>query len=196
MLTEKDQHAIRDVLDFWFADDTKPRWYDSTKAFDDLCRDRFGDHVGQAAKGVLAVWEQSAEGALALCILLDQMPRNLFRGTAKAFETDQSAMAVAERAIDRGLDHELEGDRRKFFYLPFMHSERLADQERCVELARALGDEKTLHHAEEHADLIRRFGRFPHRNANIGRSSTPDEIAFLAEGANTYGQTPTGDGKS
>jgi len=192
MPTEQDEHAIGAILDFWFADDAKARWYDATQAFDELCRQRFGDWVEKAAKGDLAVWEPSADGALAVCLLLDQMPRNLFRGEAKAFATDQEAVAVAARALERGLDQALDSERRKFLYLPFMHSEHLADQERSVALAKEHGDETTLRYAEDHADVIRRFGRFPHRNAIIGRSSTPEEEAFLAGGADTYGQTPAG----
>jgi uncharacterized protein (DUF924 family) len=189
MLSDTDHQAIAALLDFWFADETKPRWYDATPAFDDLCRQRFGDLAARAANGELLAWESTAEGALAVCLLLDQVPRNIFRGTAKAFATDDHAVAVASRAIDRGFDRNLDLERRKFFYLPFMHSERLEEQERSVTIAKDLGDEETLHYAEDHADIIRRFGRFPHRNAIIGRTNTPEEDAFLAEGAKTYGQS-------
>ncbi|MDH3660297.1 MAG: DUF924 domain-containing protein, partial [Alphaproteobacteria bacterium] len=173
MLTENDRQAIGALLEFWFAEDTKARWYDSTKAFDELCRQRFGALVDKAAGGDLTAWEQSADGALAACLLLDQMPRNLFRGTAKAFATDPKTVEVAARAIERGFDQELELEKRKFLYMPFMHSERLADQERSVAISEGLNDENTLHYAEDHADIIRRFGRFPHRNAILGRKSTP-----------------------
>ena len=189
-MTEQDRQAIADLLDFWFADETKPRWYDSTKAFDDLCQQRFGGLVEQAADGKLKAWEQSADGALALCLLLDQLPRNLFRGTARAFTTDVKAAAMATRAIEQGLDQHLDLERRKFLYLPFMHSENLAEQERSVALAKAIGDHETLKYAEDHADIIKRFGRFPHRNGILGRTSTPAEEAFLAAGAKTYGQAP------
>lgn len=189
MLKETDRQDISMLLDFWFAEDTKPRWYDSSKGFDDLCRQRFGDLTEKAAAGDLAAWEHSAEGALALCLLLDQMPRNLFRGTPKAFASDPKAAAVAARAIERGFDQALDPERRKFLYLPFMHSEVLADQERSVALSEALNDEGTLHYANDHADIIRRFGRFPHRNKILGRTSTAEEEAFLAAGAKTYGQS-------
>ena len=188
MPNESDQQAIRDLLDFWFDEKTKPRWYDSTSAFDALCRQRFGDLVEQASSGDLVVWEQTAEGALALCLLLDQMPRNLYRATPKAFATDQKAVGVAKHAIDRGFDQHLDLEKRKFLYMPFMHSEQLADQERSVELSKALDDENTLSYAEDHADIIRRFGRFPHRNAILKRQSTAQEKAFLADGAKNYGQ--------
>ncbi|MGI9505162.1 MAG: DUF924 family protein [Geminicoccaceae bacterium] len=190
MTSEQDREMIAGVLDFWFAEETRPRWYDSTKAFDELCRQRFGSLVEQATDGKLKAWEQFADGALALCLLLDQMPRNLFRGTAKAFATDSKAAAVAAGAIEHGLDQELDLECRKFLYLPFMHSENLAEQERSVALAKAIDDTDTLKYAEDHADVIKRFGRFPHRNAILGRTSTPAEEAFLAAGAETYGQAP------
>lgn len=188
MPTESDQQAIGETLDFWFAEETKARWYDATKAFDELCRERFGELTARAAAGDLSAWENTAEGALALCLLLDQMPRNLFRGTAKAFATDPKAVDVATRAIERGLDQALDLEKRKFLYLPFMHSERLADQERSVAISKALDDENTLHYANDHANIVRRFGRFPHRNAILGRENTPEEEAFLKAGADSYGQ--------
>ncbi|MEZ5932057.1 MAG: DUF924 family protein [Alphaproteobacteria bacterium] len=188
------RQTIRELVDFWFDEETKPRWYDSTPTFDELCRQRFGALVAQAAEGELAAWEQTAEGALALCLLLDQMPRNMFRATPAAFATDEQAADVARRAIERGFDQTLDLEKRKFLYMPFMHSERLDDQERSVALAAALDDGETLRYAEEHADIIRRFGRFPHRNAILGRQSTPEEHAFLADGAKSYGQTAKDDG--
>ncbi|MGI9416359.1 MAG: DUF924 family protein [Geminicoccaceae bacterium] len=194
MTTADDRQAIDDILDFWFAEETRPRWYDSTKAFDEHCRQRFGDLVERAATGDLAPWEDSANGALALCLLLDQMPRNLFRGTPRAFATDPAAVAVASRAIDKGFDRELDIERRKFLYLPFMHSERPADQERSVAISEALGDANALHYANDHADIIKRFGRFPHRNGILGRTSTSEEEAFLAGSAKTYGQSTADDG--
>ncbi|NJO37910.1 MAG: DUF924 domain-containing protein [Rhizobiales bacterium] len=194
MPSDGDQKAIRELLDFWFDEATRPRWYDSTPAFDELCRQRYGDLAARAAQGELAGWEQTAEGALALCLLLDQMPRNLFRATPQAFGADDKAVAAAARALGRGFDRALDPDRRTFLYMPFMHSERLADQERSVALAAALDDGETLPYAEEHADIIRRFGRFPHRNAILGRESTPEEAAFLAAGARSFGQTAKSDG--
>lgn len=189
MSIEPDERSIRSLLEFWFAEETRRRWYDSTPAFDMLCRERFGDLSARAAAGDLHDWEKSAEGALALCLLLDQIPRNIHRGSPKAFETDRKAVDVASRAIENGFDHVLDEERRKFLYIPFMHSERLADQERGIALYEAAGDADSLKFAEEHADLIRRFGRFPHRNAILGRESTAEEKAFLADGAKTYGQS-------
>lgn len=191
MQTKNDQQAIDELLGFWFAEETKARWYASTDAFDERCRQHFGDLAAKAANGALAHWEETADGALAVCLLLDQMPRNLHRGTPIAFATDPKAVAVSERAIERGFDQKLDLEKRKFLYLPYMHSERLADQERSVALSEALNDENTLHYANDHADIIRRFGRFPHRNGILGRTSTPEEEAFLADGAKSYGQSAT-----
>ncbi len=189
MLAESDQQIIADLINFWFADDTRPRWYDSNQAFDDLCRQRFEKLSSQAAEGELDGWADTADGALALVLLLDQIPRNIHRGTERAFATDRLAVAVADRAIEQGTDQELDSEKRKFLYLPYMHSEILADQERSVVLATAMGDEKTLRYAKDHAEIVRRFGRFPHRNAILGRQNTPEENAFLAAGANSYGQS-------
>lgn len=191
---EPNREAIEGVLDFWFAEETKPRWYKASEAFDDHCMRHFGDLTERAIAGELGAFEESPEGALALCLLLDQMPRNLYRGSSAAFASDRKAVAVAERAIDRGFDRQLDVERRKFFYMPFMHSEILAEQERSIVLCTSLEDEDTLHHALEHADVIRRFGRFPHRNVILGRDSTDEERAFLADGAKTYGQSPKKDG--
>jgi uncharacterized protein (DUF924 family) len=192
--TESDQRAIRDIIHFWFADATKPRWYDSNQAFDDLCRQRFEELASRAANRELDEWAETAEGALALVILLDQIPRNIYRGTAKAFASDRIAVAITERAIASGADQTLDLEKRKFLYLPYMHSEVLEEQERSVAQAMASGDEKTLHYAREHADIIREFGRFPHRNAILGRQNTVDEETFLAAGAENYGQSLSKDG--
>jgi len=188
-----DEQVIQDILTFWFADETKERWYDSTPAFDQLCCDRFGTLVEKAASDELATWEKSAEGTLALCLLLDQIPRNIFRGTPRAFDTDPEAVEVASSAIEKGFDQKLDAERRKFLYLPFMHSEVMAEQERSVALSLELGDEKTLAYAEDHADIIRRFGRFPHRNAILDRESTEEELAFVKDGAKDYGQSTKSD---
>ena len=191
MPAESDQQAIQDLIDFWFADANKPRWYDSNPAFDDMCRERFEALSSRAASGELDGWAESAEGALALIILLDQIPRNIYRGTKRAFASDQLAVTVAKHVIQAGTDQALDPEKRKFLYLPFMHSETLEEQERSVALATAMGDEKMLRYAKEHADIIQRFGRFPHRNTLLGRPNTDDEAAFLAAGAKSYGQLPS-----
>jgi uncharacterized protein (DUF924 family) len=169
------------VLAFWSAAGPD-KWFGKDEAFDADIRAQFLGTYEAAASGLLNSWEETPEGALALVILLDQFPRNMFRGTARAFAADPVARAVAERAIARGFDRRIPASEQPFFYLPFEHSEHLADQERCVALVRRTGDAEALKWAELHAEIIRRFGRFPHRNAILGRDSTPDEQAFLESG--------------
>src|SRR5262249_9761011 len=135
-----------------------------------------------AAAGLLAAWEEDAESALALLIVLDQFPRNMFRGDPRIYAADPVARAVADRAIARGFDRRYAPPERQFFYLPLEHSENLADQERCGALNRAAEDADGVKWAEIHADIIRRFGRFPHRNRILGRTTTPEEQAFLDAG--------------
>jgi uncharacterized protein (DUF924 family) len=169
-----------DVLAFWRAAGPD-KWFTKDTAFDDEIRRRFLATYEAAAARRLA-WDDTAEGALALLIVLDQFPRNMFRGSARAFAADPLAREVTTQAIARGFDRAVVVSERSFFYLPFEHSETLADQERCIALNRASGDADALKWAEEHADIIRRFGRFPHRNAVLGRTTTPEEQAFLDGG--------------
>jgi len=168
------------VLAFWRAAGAD-KWFTKDAAFDAKIRAKFLATYDAAAAGALA-WDGDAEGALALVVVLDQFPRNMFRDSARAFAADPLARAVASRAIARGFDQEIAVAERSFFYLPFEHSEALADQERCVALNRASGDADALKWAEVHADIIRRFGRFPHRNGVLGRTTTPEEQAFLDGG--------------
>jgi uncharacterized protein (DUF924 family) len=169
-----------DVVTFWRAAGPQ-RWFEKDAAFDDDIRRRFLKAHEAAAAGKLTDWEASAEGALALLILLDQFSRNMFRGQARMFASDPLAHAIASRAILNGFDGAFP-DLYGFFYLPFMHSEVLADQERAIAFYRARNDADGLKWADLHADIIRRFGRFPHRNAVLGRVSTPQEQAFLDSG--------------
>ena len=180
-MAEASPTTPQEVLDFWFGAGPK-KWFSRDAAFDAAITERFMPGYEAAAAGKLSDWEQSAEGALALLILLDQFPRNMFRGSARSFATDAAALAIARRAVERGFDRQLPLPKRNFFYMPFMHSENLADQERCVELSRLYSDANTLKWAELHADIIRRFGRFPHRNALLGRTTTPEEQGFLDAG--------------
>jgi len=172
------------VLAFW-RDAGPGRWFKKDAAFDDDIRARFLDTYEAAAAGRLSGWEAAPAPALALLLVLDQFPRNMFRGSARSFAADPLAREVASRAIERGFDRHFDVQERVFFYLPFEHSETLADQERSVALVRALGDADLLKWAELHADIIRRFGRFPHRNAVLGRASTAQEQAFLDSGGFT-----------
>lgn len=172
-------HAV--VADFWRAAGPA-RWFEKDEAFDREFRDRFLDAHMAAAARELDAWAETAEGTLSLLILLDQFPRNAFRGTAHMFATDPLALHFARRLLDRGGDAEVEAALRGFCYLPLMHSEALEDQRACVALYRRLGEANSLHYAELHLDIIERFGRFPHRNPVLGRETTAEERAFLDEG--------------
>jgi uncharacterized protein (DUF924 family) len=169
------------VLAFWRQAGPE-QWFKKNDAFDGEIRNRFLPTYEAAVAGQLARWEETADSALALVITLDQFPRNMFRGSARTFSADALARAVVDRAIARGLDRGFPPAERAFFYLPFEHSENLADQLRAVELIRTTGDADLLKWAEVHADIIRRFGRFPHRNSVLGRVTTLAEQAFLDGG--------------
>ncbi len=173
--------SAREVVAFWHTAGPK-KWFAKDTAFDKEIRSRFLPLYEQATAGELDDWEGSPVGALALLLLLDQFPRNMFRNDARAYAADPLARAVADRAIERGFDMHASVDDRVFFYLPFEHSESLEDQERCLALMRRLGNDDLQRWAELHADIIRRFGRFPHRNAVLERESTPEEKAFLDAG--------------
>lgn len=168
------------LLNFWFAPEQEKRWYNSTSQFDQQIRDQFETVWRTARNGHLDDWEASADGALALVILLDQMPLNMYRGLAESFSTEAQARAVAARAIERGFDSQLMDSGKAFLYMPFMHSEDLADQDRSVALYEEAGLKNNLKFALHHRDIVRRFGRFPHRNAILSRTSTQDEEAWLA----------------
>lgn len=169
------------ILAFWRGAG-RDSWYKRNDAFDADIRRRFLDLWQRAAAGQLTSWEESDDGALALVIVLDQLPRNMFRGTPQAFASDAQARDVARRAIDRGVDGRIDPGLLEFLYMPFMHSEHLPDQLRCVALFQDTDNAENLKFAREHADIIRRFGRFPHRNRLLGRDTTLEEQAFLDQG--------------
>jgi uncharacterized protein (DUF924 family) len=170
-----------EILRFWRAAG-RERWYEPDGSFDADVRSRFLELWQKAAAGELSSWETTDDGALALAIVLDQFPRNMFRGDIRSYSSDALAREVVSRAIARGADTRVEAALLEFLYMPFMHSEHLADQLRCVELFRKAGNPDNLKYAEDHADIIRRFGRFPHRNRMLGRPTTPGERAFLESG--------------
>lgn len=170
-----------DIIAFW-REAGPERWYTKDLAFDAELRRRFLATWQDAAAGRLDAWQESDDGTLALLLVLDQFPRNMFRGDPRTFATDAMARAVAERALARGVDQRIDVRLREFIYLPFEHSEDLADQARSVGLFRAHGDAEGIKYAVIHEDIIRRFGRFPHRNAVLGRATTADEQVFLNEG--------------
>jgi uncharacterized protein (DUF924 family) len=183
-----DQPTSADVLLFWFGDasergKSQKRWFDKNAAFDREVRERFFPLYEHAAAGRMSSLKEHPLDCLALIIVLDQLPRNMFRGTPSAFATDALAVDAARHAVDRRFDRKMHPVERMFTYLPFEHSELLADQERACELTQALDafeeTKDAYRYAVLHREIIRRFGRFPHRNAILGRASTPDEIEFL-----------------
>ena len=197
MMTADERDEATALIDFWFGPPRSPTrfqqrevWFKVDPAFDHQCGERFGPMREHAAAGRCADWALEAEPCLALSLLLDQLPRNLFRGSAKAFATDGQAREAARAALARGFDRSLPASWRQFIYLPFEHSEELADQELSVKLATALARDpafaRTLDYAERHRAIIARFGRFPHRNAALGRVSTAEEEAFLKEPGSSF----------
>ena len=183
-----DQAAAAEVLLFWFGPGEArgrrdKRWFAKEEAFDRECRARFLAVHERAAGGELSAWRKQAPECLALILLLDQFPRNMFRGTARAFATDPLALDAARHAVAQGFDRGMLAVERLFVYLPFEHSEALADQERACELTKPLEafpeTADAYAYAVAHRDIIARFGRFPHRNALLGRESTAEEIEFL-----------------
>lgn len=180
-----DLPAPQDLIDFWTAAGPKA-WFSADPAFDAAMRQRFEAAHLAGARGELSAWSETADGGLALVLLLDQAPRNIYRGSAHAFATDGLALALTTRAVEAGFDLAVPLDLQIFFYLPFEHAEAPAAQARGVALCEAYaargGDESYLRYARIHADIIARFGRFPHRNAVLGRATTAEEAAFLASG--------------
>lgn len=184
MMTE---HWIDEVLAFWFAELTEEDWFMANAETDRAVRERFEPLNLELRRAVPAICRSEARAALAAIIALDQFPRNIWRGKAEAFATDDQAIDLARNAVERGLDQELAPRERMFLYMPFMHSEILADQERSVDLFKALGNENSEKYAIEHRDIVARFGRFPHRNRTLGRQSSAAEEVFLA-GHKGFGQ--------
>ncbi|MEE4377995.1 MAG: DUF924 family protein [Candidatus Competibacteraceae bacterium] len=173
--------SAEDVLGFWFSERVKPLWFNATPTFDQELAERFLTVYRAAAAGALLDWEETPEGALALVVILDQFPLNLFRNQPESFATEAESRHVAERAIAHGFDNTLRDEQKTFLYMPFMHSEDLADQDRSVALYEQAGSGlgENLKFAHHHREIVRRFGRFPHRNSILGRDSTPEEIAYL-----------------
>ena len=179
----------RAVVDFWFSDRAKPLWFEKDAAFDEEIRARFGAAVHAAQMGGMEEWQATPEGTLAILILLDQMGRNIYRGEAKAFLGDLRALAIARAAIAKGFDRQFGFQRRRFIYLPFEHSEAMEDQDLAVQLFTLLmndcdpadrqGAEEQLDYVHRHRVIIQRFGRYPHRNAALGRETTAAEAEFL-----------------
>lgn len=185
-MTDPSTASPSDILSYWFSDDVKAKWFARDDAFDAELRRRFGALLGEAGKGAFAHWAESPDGTLALVILLDQLSRNIHRGTPEAFATDAAALAAAKEAVAKGYDLRLAPDMRGFLYMPYEHAEALADQDAGVALFEALGNAESLDYMRRHRDIIARFGRFPHRNAILGRNSTPEEIEFLKQPGSSF----------
>ncbi len=175
-----DEKTIDDLLSYWFADEMRPFWFNSTTQIDEQIRQQYRALWIKAKEGGLESWRQSADGALALTILLDQMPLNMFRGQAQSFATESQAIAVAKYAIKKEFDQQLSKSKRSFIYMPLMHSENIDDQNQSVALFTQLGNSNSIRFAQHHRGLIKKFARFPHRNAILGRESTADELEYLA----------------
>ncbi|MGR3617377.1 MAG: DUF924 family protein [Paracoccaceae bacterium] len=179
-----------EILSFWLDELTPADWYKVDEALDQQIRDKFLATWEAACAGKFSLWMTYPSGALAYIILMDQMPRNMFRGSAQAFSSDRAALCMAKAAVDRGWDMRIDEPARQFFYLPMMHSENLCDQERCVRLMMTRMPENgasNLLHARAHRQIIRQFGRFPYRNEVLSRNSTKPEMAFVECGG--YGST-------
>ena len=199
--------TAQDVLDYWFGDDVaggswqarQEIWFNGGAAVDAEITARFGDTLAQAAAGTLEDWAATPRGLLALVIVLDQFSRNIHRGTGAAFANDAKALALVRTATAQGFDAALLPIERQFLYMPLMHAEDVAAQQECLARLHTLAEEPgpaqemaiaAIPFAEQHLEIIRRFGRFPHRNVALGRTSTPDEAAFMAGGGPSFGQEP------
>ena len=177
------QDSRHEILNFWFEELDPQQWFQSGSEVDEDIRTRFSVIYGMAKDGLCNPWAVDADGAMALTLVLDQFPRHMFRGTAAAFATDEKALLIAKQAISKGFDQILDPVKRGFLYVPFQHSEELRDQERSVKLMEAMGDLNLAgcHYARRHKIVIEKFGRFPHRNAPLGRSNTGAEDAELMQ---------------
>jgi len=185
-----------EILEFWFSERVRPLWFKKDPAFDDEIRAQFGASVAAAGSGGLDYWNRAANSSLALVLLLDQFPRNIYRGTPRAFASDARARATAHTAVERKFDRQTPLDRRHFFYLPFEHSEDAEDQRRSVALFRAWAEAhdgaaramaiEQMTYVDRHQEIVDRFGRFPHRNEILGRESTPEEIEFLKQAGSSF----------
>lgn len=173
------EQVIQEVLDFWFDAANKKRWFRSTPEFDKDIRERFEPIYKKAMGGGCDHWLETADGALALCIVLDQFPLNMYRGQIESYWGQPKAAEISKRAIEQGLDLLLPKDRVAFLYMPLMHSEHLADHDQSVQLFATAGLTENHRFARHHRDIIKRFGRFPHRNKTLGRESTEEEIEWL-----------------
>ena len=169
-----------DILDFWFSDRMQKHWFSSTPEIDQEILDKYEDLWQQAASGRLDSWCETASGSLALVIVLDQFPLNMFRNQAKTFSTGDRAVKISRQVIDNKYNEQIEKDKVAFLFMPLMHSEDMNDQDLSVKMFTESGLDGFVKYAAQHRDIVSRFGRFPHRNAILFRESTSDELAYLA----------------
>lgn len=171
----------QEVLSFWFEEIEPAQWFQKNDNFDAEIRERFHVTYEMAKKDLCSDWTRESDGVLALCLVLDQFPRNMFRSSPKAFETDSKILLIVKEALHKGFDKVISSARRRFVYMPFMHSEHLKDQKRSVELFESLKEEEPLsyEYALKHMDVIEKFGRFPHRNETLGRDSSEEEMKYI-----------------
>jgi uncharacterized protein (DUF924 family) len=181
-----DKSEIQNVLEFWFVEHGREQWFQKDDAFDAEMADRFGALHIRASSGGCVAWESTVDGRMALIVVLDQFSRNLHRDDARAFAQDARARDIARTAIALGDHVGADPNRKLFLYLPFEHSEALADQDWCMSLMTALGDPDLLDYANRHRVIVERFGRFPHRNAALGRDSTAQEQEFLKQPGSSF----------
>ncbi len=168
-----------ELIQFWYSEPMNKHWFNSTPQIDQRIREQYEALWQDAAEGKLDHWKQTAEGCLALIILLDQLPLNMFRGEARSFATEASAIETTLWGIEQGFDQQLNKSHLSFFYMPLMHSEKLTHQDLSVKLFEQASLKENARFARHHRDLIQQFGRFPHRNAILGRESTVEELAYL-----------------
>lgn len=175
--------VVRAILDFWFEETQPAQWFQVNPAFDQEIRNRFEDDYDKGARGIFDDWKTDSDGCLALVLLLDQFPRNMYRGTPQAFATDGKALVISKFALSKGFDQVLAPIKRRFIYLPFEHSENLNDQRKCVELFEKMKKDDPLgyDYALRHLKVIEKYGRFPHRNKILSRMNTPEEEEYLAQ---------------
>ncbi|MCK5814044.1 MAG: DUF924 domain-containing protein [Cocleimonas sp.] len=184
MNTNNYHHTSADILDFWYSDNIKKAWFSSTPELDMKIHARYEFLWKKAIQGKLEDWKNTADGCLALIIILDQFPLNMFRNTAQSFSSEQQAVAVCYHAIKEGFDQDIMqqsgAEKIAFLYMPLMHSERMIDQDNAVNCFVASGLEGNIRFAKHHREIIKKYGRFPHRNALLGRNNTAEESIYLA----------------
>lgn len=182
------RNTKQEIIHFWFEETEPQLWFQHSEEFDDHIRDRFSVTYDMAKDGLCHDWAIDAAGSLALCLVLDQFPRRMFRGTAAAYATDEKAQLIAKQALHKGFDQVMPHEQRFFLYLPFEHSEDVNDQKRNIALFKAMERENPLAYrtAMRHFQTFERFGRFPQRNEALGRENTPEEEVWLKENAGNY----------